>query len=56
MQEQLQRATEVICRQGMVPFPASETARAIVAEVVGDDPEALALIAAFAKAPSQTLD
>ena len=54
--QQLQQATEVICRQGMVPFPASETARAIVAEVVGDDPEALSLIAAFDKAPSQTLE
>jgi len=56
MEHQLKKATEVICRQGMVPFPAGETARAIVAEVVGDDPEALALIAAFDKAPSQTLD
>jgi ferredoxin len=56
MEHQLEKATEVICRQGMVPFPAGETARAIVAEVVGEDPEALALIAAFDKAPSQTLD
>jgi ferredoxin len=55
MEKQLKKATEVICRQGMVPFPAGETARAIVAEVVGDAPEALALIAAFDKAPSQTL-
>lgn len=56
MTQRLQRATEVICRQGLIPFPAGETARAIVAEVVGDDPEALALIAAFDKIPSQTLD
>lgn len=56
IENQLKKATEVICQQGMVPFPAGETARAIVAEVVGDDPAALGLIGAFDQAPSQTLD
>ena len=52
----LQRATEIICRQGMIPFPAGETARAIVAELVGGRQEALELIIAFDQASSQTLD
>ncbi len=56
MSKPLRRATEIICRQGIIPFPAGETAMAIVAELVGDRPEALELIAAFEKAPSQTLE
>ncbi|MCF8079170.1 MAG: 4Fe-4S binding protein [Desulfobacterales bacterium] len=54
--EKRRNAAGVICRQGVVRFPASDTALAIIERVVGDDEEALDLIAAFNAAPSQTPD
>lgn len=52
----LKSAAEVICRQGMVQFPVSETAIAIVAAAVGDNEAELELIGAFRNKPSQTMD
>ena len=49
-------AAEVICKQGMVQFPVSETAIAIVAAAVGDNEAELELIGAFRDKPSQTLE
>ncbi len=54
--EKLRRAAEVICKQGMVQFPVSDTAVAIVDRVVGDNEEELDLINAFREKPSQTID
>ena len=54
--EKFRQAAEVICRQGMVQFPVSDTAVEIVKAVVGDNAEELDLIYAFRDQPSQTLD
>ncbi len=56
MQKKLKRAAGVICKQGMVEFPVSDTAIAIVVSVVGDNEEELDLIYAFREKPSQTMD
>ncbi len=56
MDEKFKKAAEVICKQGMVPFPVSDTAIAIVAAVVGDNAEELDLIYAFREKPSQTAE
>jgi hypothetical protein len=54
--DKVKRAAEVICRQGMVQFPVTETAVAIIERVVGDAEEELDLVYAFREKPSQTLD
>jgi Pyruvate/2-oxoacid:ferredoxin oxidoreductase delta subunit len=56
MADKLKRATEVVCKQGMVQFPVSTTAIAIIDRVVGDNEEELDLIYAFREKPSQTKD
>lgn len=56
LEEKYKRATEVICKQGIVQFPVSETAIAIVAAAVGNNEAELDLIWAFRKKPSQTID
>jgi Pyruvate/2-oxoacid:ferredoxin oxidoreductase delta subunit len=56
LQEKFERAAGVICRQGLVPFPVSATAVAIVQRVVGEVEEELDLIQAFSEKPSQTLE
>jgi Pyruvate/2-oxoacid:ferredoxin oxidoreductase delta subunit len=55
MEDNLKRATEVVCKQGMVQFPVSDTAIAIIDRVVGDNQEELDLIYAFREKPSQTI-
>ena len=54
--DKLRSAAEVVCKQGMVPFPVSDTAIAIIDRVVGDSEEELELIDAFREKPSQTID
>lgn len=56
LEEKFQRAAAVICKQGMVHFPVSETAVAIVKAAVGENEEELDLIGAFQNKPSQTID
>jgi tRNA A37 threonylcarbamoyladenosine synthetase subunit TsaC/SUA5/YrdC len=56
MDEKFKRAAEVICKQGMVQFPVSDTAIAIVVAVVGNNEEELDLIYAFREKPSQTAE
>jgi hypothetical protein len=56
MDEKFKRSAEVICKQGMVQFPLSDTAIAIVVAVVGENQEELDLIYAFRDKPSQTAD
>lgn len=54
--EKYRKAAEVICKQGMVQFPVSDTAIAIVAAAVGENEAQLDLIDAFREKPSQTTD
>jgi len=56
LQEKFERAAGVICRQGLVPFPVSPTAVAIIQRAVGDVEDELDLIHAFREQPSQTLE
>jgi len=56
LEEKIKKATEVICKQGMVQFQVSETAVAIIATAVGEQEEELDLIRAFREKPSQTID
>ena len=56
IENKLKRAAAVVCKQGMVQFPVSDTAVAIVDRVVGDNEEELDLINAFREKPSQTID
>ena len=55
LEEKFKKATGVVCKQGMVQFPVSETAIAIIVAVVGANEEELDLICAFDDKPSQTL-
>jgi NAD-dependent dihydropyrimidine dehydrogenase PreA subunit len=55
-EEKVKQAAEVICNQGMVRFPVSDTAAAIVSHVVGGYETELDLILAFREKPSQTLE
>jgi Pyruvate/2-oxoacid:ferredoxin oxidoreductase delta subunit len=55
IEEKFKKATGVVCKQGMVQFPVSDTAIAIIASVVGENEEELDLICAFDDKPSQTL-
>jgi Pyruvate/2-oxoacid:ferredoxin oxidoreductase delta subunit len=54
--EKLKQATAVVCRQGMIPFPVSDTAMAIIHAVVGDNEDELDLIHAFREKSSQTTE
>jgi Pyruvate/2-oxoacid:ferredoxin oxidoreductase delta subunit len=55
LDEKLKKATGVVCKQGMFPFPLSETAIRIVKHVVAEEAE-LDLICAFKDVSSQTMD
>ena len=54
-QDKLKKATGVICKQGMFPFPLSETAITIISRVVKEEQE-LDLICAFNEDSSQTME
>ncbi len=56
LQEKFERAANVICRQGMMPFPVNDTSIAIVKNVVGDEEDELDLIQAFNSKASQTME
>ena len=56
LSEKFKRAAGVICRQGLVQFPVTDTAVTIIQRVVGDCPDELDLIVAFREKPSQTMD
>lgn len=55
MDQKYIRAAEVVCRQGLVPFPVNDTTVTILKNVIEDDEEELDFICAFAEKPSQTL-
>jgi len=56
LEEKYKRAASTICKQGIIQFPVSDTAIAIVVSVVGDNEEELDLMYAFRETPSQTMD
>ncbi len=49
-------AAAVVCRQGMVQFPLSDTAIAIIKNVVGENEDELDLMCAFHEKSSQVLE
>jgi len=56
LEEKFQRAAGVVCKQGMLPFPVTDTSISIIKLVVGENEDELDLIVAFQKKASQTLD
>jgi NAD-dependent dihydropyrimidine dehydrogenase PreA subunit len=56
LEKKYELAAQVICRQGMVPFPVSDTTISILKHVIQDDEEELDFIEAFRKQASQTLE
>jgi ferredoxin len=56
LQEKYRRAAEVVCRQGMIPFPVNDTIISILKHVVGDDENELDFIYAFRDKGSQTIE
>ena len=53
--DKFKRATGVICRQGLIQFPVTDTAVTIIQQVVGNAEDELDLIDAFREKPSQTM-
>ena len=56
LSDKVKRAAEVICRQGLIQFPVTTTAIAIIEKAVGEAADELDLIWAFREKPSQTLE
>jgi ferredoxin len=56
LSEKYQKAAQVICKQGMIPFPVTDTTIRILKRVIEDDQEELDLIDAFRDRASQTLE
>jgi len=54
--EKYKDAATVVCRQGMVQFPVSDTAIAIIKNVVGENGDELDLMCAFHEKSSQVLE
>ena len=56
LKEKFRAAAAVVCKQGMVQFPVSDTAIAIIEKVVGENADELDFILAFDQNPSQVMD
>ena len=56
MKEKFKAAAAVVCKQGMVQFPISDTAVAIIEKVVGANADELDFILAFDEKPSQVME
>jgi Na+-translocating ferredoxin:NAD+ oxidoreductase RNF subunit RnfB len=56
LEEKYELAAQVICKQGMVPFPVNDTTISILKHVIQDDEKELDFIEAFRKQASQTLE
>ena len=54
--EKYKEAAAVVCKQGMVQFPVSDTAIAIIKNVVGENGDELDLMCAFHEKASQVLE
>ena len=53
--DKFKQAAGVICRQGLIQFPVTDTAVTIIQQVVGNAEDELDLIDAFSEKPSQTM-
>ena len=56
LEKKFQRAASVVCKQGLLPFPVTNTSISIIKQVVGENEDELDLIFAFQRKSSQTLD
>jgi NAD-dependent dihydropyrimidine dehydrogenase PreA subunit len=56
LEEKYKSAAEIICRQGMFPFPINDTVISIMKHVVKDNVNELDFICAFDQKSSQTLE
>jgi ferredoxin len=56
LEKKCELAAQVICNQGMVPFPVNDTTISILKHVIQDDEEELDFIEAFRKQASQTVE
>ena len=56
LQEKYKSAAEVVCKQGMFPFPVNDTTISIMKHVVEDNADELDFICAFNQKSSQTLE
>ena len=56
LDKKYEQATQVVCKQGIVPFPVNDTTISILKQVIEDDEEELEFINAFREQPSQTLE
>ena len=56
LDEKYEQAAQVVCRQGIVPFPVNDTTISILKHVIEDDEEELEFINAFREQPSQTVE
>lgn len=56
LDQKYERATGVVCKQGIAPFPVNETTISIIKQVIKDNEEELDLIYAFRDKPSQTME
>jgi Na+-translocating ferredoxin:NAD+ oxidoreductase RNF subunit RnfB len=56
LEKKYELAAQVICKQGMVPFPVNDTTISILKHVIQDDEKELDFIEAFRKQASQTLE
>ena len=56
LDKKYERAAQVVCKQGIVPFPVSDTAISILKHVIEDDEEELDFICAFRQSASQTME
>jgi ferredoxin len=56
LEKKYERAAQVICKQGMVPFPVNDTTISILKLVIEDNEEELDFIYAFRQNASQTME
>ena len=56
LDKKYERAAQLICNQGLVPFPVNDTVRSILQIVIEDNEEELDFISAFGKKTSQTME
>jgi Pyruvate/2-oxoacid:ferredoxin oxidoreductase delta subunit len=54
--EKIRNATAVVCKQGLFPFPVSDTSLSIIEQVVGDNGDELDFICAFGQKASQNME
>jgi hypothetical protein len=56
LDQKYELATQVICKQGIVPFPVNDTTISILKHVIEDNEEELDFIYAFRQKTSQTME